>query len=84
MRNIIDKFKHQLVWSLLIMSLMLISSLILRQQDSNKLAGAQILEATYHVLLTVTALGEIAADKHWYLACQHHLVWVPTYRLRIL
>ncbi|MBC7490141.1 MAG: hypothetical protein H7240_09515 [Glaciimonas sp.] len=45
----------------------LILSFSLRQQDFERITGAPNLEATYHVLLTVTALKESPAENHWYL-----------------
>ncbi len=47
--------------------LLLIFSLSLREQDFKRVNGAQNLEATYHILLTVTALNESSAENHWYL-----------------
>lgn len=71
-----------------ILILLLIFSLSLRQQDFKRVAGAQNLEATYHVLLTVTALKESSAKNHWYLPAvslgresDKHIPWgatVPT------
>ncbi len=52
------------------------------------MTGARNLEATYHVLLTVTALNESPAENHWYLPsvslgreADKHIPWgasVPT------
>ena len=68
--------------------LLLIFSLSLRQQDFKNVTGAQNLEATYHVLLTVTALNESPVENHWYLPsvslgreADKHIPWgatVPT------
>lgn len=61
------RLNSPLVWGLFFLVLMLISALLLQQKFFNKPTGAQNLEATYHVLLTVTALSESAAAKHFYL-----------------
>lgn len=68
--------------------LLLIFSFGLRQQDFKRVTGAQNLEATYHMLLTVSALNESPAENHWYLPsvslgreADKHIPWgatVPT------
>lgn len=75
-------------WGVFTLILLLIFSLSLRQQDFKRVTGAQNLEATYHVLLTVTALNESPAKNHWYLPTvslgresDKHIPWgatVPT------
>ena len=51
----------------LLLAAMLFLSFHLRQQDFNNTPGAPNLEATYHVLLTVTALRESSIENHWLL-----------------
>ena len=46
---------------------LLLVSLIARLGDFREVKGAQNLEASYHVLLTVTALGESGPARHRYL-----------------
>lgn len=67
MLNIFKNINSPLFVGLFMLTLMLIVSLGLRQQDLNKPTGAQNLEATYHVLLTVTALNESRVENNWYL-----------------
>jgi len=54
-------------WGVFILTLFLIFSLSLRQQDFKRVTGAHNLMATYHVLLTVAALNESPAKNHLYL-----------------
>jgi hypothetical protein len=80
--------RSPLFWGVFALILLLISSLSLRQQDFKRVTGAQNLEATYHVLLTVTALNESPAENHLYLPsvslgkeADKHIPWgatVPT------
>ena len=80
--------RSPLFWGVFALILLLISSLSLRQQDFKMATGAQNLEATYHILLTVTALNESPAENHWYLPsvslgsdADKHIPWgatVPT------
>lgn len=52
---------------LIVLLLLLSLSFTLRQNEFNQVAGAQNLEATYHVLLTIKALKENPVSNHWYL-----------------
>lgn len=49
------------------LALMLAISFALRFQDFKPGVGAQNLEATHHVLLTINALDKSPATNHWYL-----------------
>lgn len=55
------------MWGIVACNILLATSLFLRHQDIEKVTGAQSLEASYHVLLTVTALNESGLTNHWYL-----------------
>lgn len=63
----VSVFKRPITYCIFILAIMQLSTLFLRWHDFNDLAGAQNLEAPYHVLLTVTALNETKASNHWYL-----------------
>jgi len=88
LRNFNNTLRRPFFWSVFTLILLLIFSLSLRQQDFKRVTGAQNLEATYHVLLTVTALDESSAANHWYLPTvslggetNKHIPWgvtVPT------
>ena len=56
-----------LIAGFLVLTLMLLASFLLRQKDSSGTVGIQNIEATYHVLLTIKALGGSPAADHLYL-----------------
>ena len=88
LRNFNKTLHKTFLWGVFILTLLLIFSLILRQQNFKEVSGAQNLEATYHMLLTVTALNESPTENHWYLPTvslgrdsDKHIPWgaaVPT------
>lgn len=55
------------VWGSLLMILMVLTAYRLRLPEIEKISGAQNMEATYHVLLTATALDESPLASHWLL-----------------
>jgi hypothetical protein len=55
------------VWGSLLMILMVLTAYRLRMPEIEKISGAQNMEATYHVLLTATALDESPLASHWLL-----------------
>lgn len=78
--------RQALPW--LAIPLMLALSFALRATDVSRTTGAPNLEASYHVLLTVTALAESPVARHWFLPTvslgqenDKHIPWggtVPT------
>lgn len=79
-----------LICGLMALALMLSLSFWARQPASKGAAGAQNLEATYHALLTIKALDENPASRHFFLPIvslgnegDKHIPWgatVPTAR----
>ncbi|MCE9605548.1 MAG: hypothetical protein K8U03_11705 [Planctomycetia bacterium] len=51
----------------LVLGLMIFASLKVRERDFRKVVGTPNLEATYHALLTITALEENPAENHLFL-----------------
>ena len=62
-----NAWRNSLVVGLLALLVLLAGSLCLRQHEFAQPKGAQDMEATYHVLLTVTAMNENPLPSHWYL-----------------
>jgi len=58
--------KHKFFGAIILIMLLSIS-ILLRQNDLNDGVGARNLEASYHVLLTTTALRESPIINHWLL-----------------
>ncbi len=67
LKNFNKMFLNPIFLSVLTLISLLFFSLHLRQAEFNKTQGAENLEATYHVLLTINALNESPAKNHWYL-----------------
>lgn len=67
LKSYISTLQKSYVWGIFTLIMMLSFSLISRQQDFKKETGAQNLEASYHVLLTIAALNESPVKNHWYL-----------------
>jgi hypothetical protein len=51
----------------LAVALLVLLSVVLRSPEFNRVTGSQNLEAPYHVLLTIRALGESDFRNHWFL-----------------
>ncbi len=66
-RFLIATMRNYLFYGVLAIALMLIVSFQLRHKEFNRIDGAPNIIATYHALLTATALAESSADHHWYL-----------------
>lgn len=66
-RSITALFHAPRFYALLFLSLLLLMSFQLRDKEFNSLEGAPNIVATYHTLLTITALDESSAAHHWYL-----------------
>lgn len=66
-RFLIATMRSYLFYGVLAISLMLIVSFQLRHKEFNSIDGAPNIIATYHALLTATALDESSAGHHWYL-----------------
>jgi hypothetical protein len=87
-KKYLNKLCEPFFFGILILTLLLVISFNLRRHDFNNITGAQNLEATYHVLLTITALNESPIKNHWYLPSvslggdsNKHIPWgatVPT------
>lgn len=60
-------FRAPRFYALLLLSLLLLASYQLRKKEFNSLEGAPNIIATYHTLLTITALDESSIEHHWYL-----------------
>ena len=57
----------QNILGVIILMIALTLSMLLRQKDFNDGIGVRNLEASYHVLLTATALSESPTKNHWFL-----------------
>jgi hypothetical protein len=66
-KNFKNTLNFPFLGGVFVLAILLIFSLSLRQKDFKNVPGAQNLEATYHTLLTITALNESPAKNHWYL-----------------
>ncbi len=87
-KSIKNIYGKQFIIGLIILTFLLLSSFQIRKNDFREGFGIQNLEATYHALLTVTALDESPAKNHWYLPTvslgresDKHIKWgmtVPT------
>ena len=55
------------VGGVIAVALLVLLSIVIRIPEFNRVTGSQNLEAPYHVLLTIRALGESDSANHWFL-----------------
>ena len=67
LKNFKNTISKPIYLGMLLLVILLLLSYILRKNDFEKVTGAPNLQATYHVLLTITALNEGRSENNFYL-----------------